>query len=138
MGAGDDPDHPNAEGGDLSVQDRRSIERHLVACSSCREHRSGLTPRLEALGVAAAALPAVPDAPSLWPELERRIAAYRSRDRSRKLKSRAAIGRGARLPSGNEPARSLWAIACSGRAGCGIIRPEGSRPPGRSRDPGDG
>jgi hypothetical protein len=115
MGAGDDPDDPSDEGGDLGVEDRRSIERHLGTCPVCREHRSGLSRAQEALGVAAAALPAVPDAPSLWPALERRIATHHARDGSRKSKSRGRGRDGASerertcaVLDGDRPLRSAW------------------------------
>ena len=41
MGAGDDLHDPDDDGGDLGIEDRRTIDRHLAACPGCREHRSG-------------------------------------------------------------------------------------------------
>jgi hypothetical protein len=78
MGDGNDPD----DGGDLSVQDRRTIEGHLRECPRCREHQAGLGRALEALAVTAGVPPMAPDEPSLWPSLERRIAAHRRGDDS--------------------------------------------------------
>jgi hypothetical protein len=92
-GVGDVAIEPDGEGDDLGVEERRSIERHLGSCASCREHRAGLAQALGALAVAAGALPVAPaGAPSLWPSLERRIAAHDSRTRSRN--SRVPIGTG--------------------------------------------
>jgi Putative zinc-finger len=82
----DGPTERNGEGGDLSPDDRRSIERHLGSCPACSEHRAGLERALEALGLAAGSLPAAPEAPSLWPALERRIAAHQARNRPRWLR----------------------------------------------------
>ncbi len=143
MGAGDDPDDPGDERGDLSVEDRRSIDRHLGTCPACRAHRSALARALGALGVAAAATPLLADAPSLWPALERRIASHHARDRSRKSRSRARDGATeqektcAALDS-DRPLRSAWmqdtlreglgAVGLGSLSGC----PTGTARPGRS------
>jgi anti-sigma factor RsiW len=113
MGASDDPDDPGDERGDLSVEDRRSIDRHLGTCPACRAHRSALARALDALGVAAAATPPLAEAPSLWPALERRIASQHARDHSRKSRSRARDGATEREPTcaaldGDRPLRSAW------------------------------
>jgi len=73
----------NGEGGDLSTEDRRSIDRHLEACPACRQYRVALEQALGALAHAAASLPILADAPSLWPLLERRIQADPARTGSR-------------------------------------------------------
>ena len=48
-GFGDGADDPSDDGGDLGVEDRRSIGRHLKGCPGCREHRSALSRSMEAL-----------------------------------------------------------------------------------------
>jgi hypothetical protein len=78
MGLGDGAADPGGDGDDLGAGDRRSIEAHLEACPPCREYRSGLARALEALDLAAVSPPLIPDASSLWPALERRIAARQS------------------------------------------------------------
>jgi hypothetical protein len=79
----EDPSEQNDEGSDLSTEERRSVSQHLRGCASCREHESALKQALEALA-AAAAVPRVPrDYPSLWPELERRIANHQNRNPNR-------------------------------------------------------
>jgi hypothetical protein len=62
------------EGRDLSGHDSRVIALHLAGCEACRGHRLNLETALAALAIAAAELPAAPEAPSLWPELSRRLA----------------------------------------------------------------
>ena len=113
MGAGDGPDDPGDDGGDLGVEDRRTIERHLAACPGCREHRSELAGALGALAVAAGALPVVPDAPSLWPALERRIAAHQA---SRRFER--APGSGSRPPGRARSGRSSTTNGRCNRPGC--------------------
>jgi hypothetical protein len=75
LGDGEAPDPPGDEAVDLGLEDRRAIERHLADCPGCRRHRSELAGAIGALAVAAGAVPVAPDAPSLWPSLERRITA---------------------------------------------------------------
>jgi hypothetical protein len=75
LGPGAEPDPPGDEAVDLGDEERRAIERHLAACPGCRRHRSELAGAIDALAVAAGSLPVATDAPSLWPALERRIAA---------------------------------------------------------------
>jgi hypothetical protein len=111
MGAGDDADDSRDEGGDLSVEDRRSIDRHLGGCPACRAHRSGMVRALEALGVTAGALPVDADAPSLWPSLERRIAAHHARDGSRTPpvhQTAAGRERSWAALDGERPLQSAW------------------------------
>src|SRR5206468_8655959 len=83
VGDGDGPTEPGDEGGDLSIEDRRSIDRHLDACPTCREHRIALEQALGALARAAAMLSVPPDTPSLWPTLEPRIEAHDARSDAR-------------------------------------------------------
>jgi len=108
----DDPTERNGEGGDLSTEDRRSIERHLRACPSCRQHRTALDQALGALAIAAAALPVPPDDRSLWPMLERRIETYQARTSSRWLRAVHGIAdRGIRawaVLDGERPLRLAW------------------------------
>jgi anti-sigma factor RsiW len=64
---------PLLAGDELRGTDLRRVERHLIGCSKCREHRISLDQTLKVLHMAAAQ-PLVPsDAPSLWPELARQI-----------------------------------------------------------------
>jgi Putative zinc-finger len=100
MGAGDGLHDPGDDEGDLDVEDRRAIERHLAWCSGCREHRSELAGALGALAATAGALIVVPDAPSLWPALERRIAAREVRGDTAKARKRGPA-------AGSGP---IWAI----------------------------
>jgi hypothetical protein len=77
VGAADQaPDDPAGDGGDLGAGDRRAMGRHLTGCPECRAHRSGLAGALGALAATACVPPIPPDLPSLWPALERRIAAH--------------------------------------------------------------
>jgi hypothetical protein len=95
MGVGDELQDPGDDGGDLGLEDRRTIDRHLAECPGCREHRSELAGALGALAAAAGALPVMPDAPSLWPALERRIAARRAcGDSTDARKREPAVGAG--------------------------------------------
>ena len=72
----------SGDGADLSAKDSRVIAQHLAECAACRQHRWDLEQALGALAVAAAHLPVIPEAPSLWPELERRIANLHASDRA--------------------------------------------------------
>jgi hypothetical protein len=101
MGPGGGLNEPGDDGGDLSVEDRRAMERHLGSCPACRERRSGLSRALEVLAATADSLPAVPDGPSLWPALERRIATQHSRDGSPRPRARESV-------AGTVP---TWALA---------------------------
>jgi hypothetical protein len=103
-----DPDG-DGDGGDLDAAERRAIERHLAACTACRAHRSGLSRAFEALGAAAAAVPAGPEGPSLWPSLERRIAAHVMAGASRPREQDAA-GRleGCAALDAERPLRTAW------------------------------
>jgi hypothetical protein len=68
------------DGRDLSARDSRVITQHLAECAACREDRLDLEQALGVLAVAAAQLPVIPEAPSLWPALERRIANPKASD----------------------------------------------------------
>jgi Putative zinc-finger len=70
----DVPAQAHGDGTDLTARERRQIERHLVDCARCRDHQMALGQALGTLAVAATQLPVLPEAPSLWPLLERRIA----------------------------------------------------------------
>lgn len=67
----------NEEGGELSALEHRRIERHVEQCDTCARHRFDLEGALGALVAAAAEVPVQADAPSLWPELNRRIQDFR-------------------------------------------------------------
>jgi hypothetical protein len=102
---------PGGAGDDLDTADRRSIEAHLAACPACREYRSGLARALEVLDLAAASPPVAPDASSLWPALERRIAARHSPEGSRTAcgpGSAAERGRNCSALDDDRPLRSAW------------------------------
>ena len=108
---GDDASDPSDNGGDLGVEDRRSIEWHLEGCPACRAHRAGLSRAMEALAVASGSLPVASDAPSLWLSLERRIAADHSRVGSRQPRAReTAAERQLACASLDDerPLRSAW------------------------------
>jgi hypothetical protein len=110
-GFGDGADDPSDDGGDLGVEDRRSIGRHLKGCAECRAHRSALSRSMEALAVASGSLPIAPDAPSLWASLERRIAAQHSHHRSEERPAQEpTAGRDLALASldGERPLQSAW------------------------------
>jgi Putative zinc-finger len=87
VGDSADRTEQNGEEGDLSASDRQAIERHLEDCASCRRYRTTLDQALGALAIAAAELPVEPQAPSLWPALERRIASHDARISSRWLRA---------------------------------------------------
>jgi hypothetical protein len=111
MGVGDGLHDPGDDGSDVGVEDRRAIERHLAGCAGCREHRSELAVALGALAANAGALPVVLDAPSLWPALERRIAARRARGDSVKARDRepvAGLGPIWAILDDERPLRSAW------------------------------
>jgi hypothetical protein len=108
----DDPTERNGEGGDLSTEDRRSIDGHLQACPSCRQHRTALDQALGALATVAASLPVPPDDRSLWPMLERRIETHKARTSSRWFRAvHGIVDRGLRawaVLDGERPLRLAW------------------------------
>jgi hypothetical protein len=71
--AGIDPANGRGDEAPLDPRDRARIARHLDDCAGCRQHRAGLLNAMSALAAASSAFPIEPDAPSLWPSLERRI-----------------------------------------------------------------
>src|SRR4051812_48799928 len=73
---------PLLAGGELTGPDRRAVERHLITCPGCRDHERSLSGALAALRGAAAATPS-PEAPSLWPALQRQIREERHAARTR-------------------------------------------------------
>jgi hypothetical protein len=77
----------NGEEGDLGAADRQAIERHLEDCALCRRYRTTLEQALGALAIAAAYMPVEPQAPSIWPALESRIANHDARMSSRWLRA---------------------------------------------------
>lgn len=64
---------PLLAGGELEVQERRSVERHLIGCPDCRARRDSSAEALVALHRLGEEAPPPIDAPSLWPELARQI-----------------------------------------------------------------
>lgn len=105
-------DDPDGTQGDWLASDRRSIEHHLATCSSCAAYRSSLTRALSALVAADDGLPAVAQAPSLWPALERRIAAHSdARGASRSAPSGYTSAQREAVCAGlddERPLRSAW------------------------------
>ena len=91
-GDGTGQSEAHGEGGDLSVRERRQIERHLASCSTCRHHAAGLEHALGALAVAANHLPFLVESPSLWPLLECRIASRRRKHCFARAKDGACLG----------------------------------------------
>lgn len=110
-GFGDGADDSSEDGGDLGIEDRRSIGRHLKGCPECRAHQSRLACSMEALAVAAGSLPIAPDVPSLWRSLEQRIAAHHSHDGSENRPGREATVVGEpdlSLLDAERPLQSAW------------------------------
>ena len=60
-------------GGELTGEDRRRAERHLIVCGDCRARLSSLRESLGALQIAAMSTAPSPEAPSLWPALARQM-----------------------------------------------------------------
>ena len=64
---------PLLAGGELGVEERRRVERHLIGCLGCRDRRAASTDALDALRAFAETAPAPADSPSLWPSLALQI-----------------------------------------------------------------
>ena len=64
---------PLLAGVELLGAERRRVERHLIGCAQCREHRHALGRALDVLHAAAAEPPTAAEAGSLWPALARQI-----------------------------------------------------------------
>jgi Putative zinc-finger len=64
---------PLLAGGDLGVEERRKVERHLIGCPGCRGRRDASAGALAALRLLGEESPSKVDAPSLWPALARQI-----------------------------------------------------------------
>jgi hypothetical protein len=112
QGVGDEQSEGVGEGRDLSAKDSRVITQHLAECASCRQHRLDLEHALGALAVAAAHLPLLQDTPSLWPELERRIANPNAAERGLGPEATKRAVRSFRSWSeldGDRPIRQAWA-----------------------------
>jgi len=71
------------ESGDVSAEDRRLLESHLVVCTPCRRHRDALEGALSLLDTVAAQPPVGRESVSVWPDLEARIRRHHERERSR-------------------------------------------------------
>jgi hypothetical protein len=67
------PRLPLLAGGELGVEERRKVERHLIGCPDCRARRDASTGALDALRLLGEESPSTVDAPSLWPSLARQI-----------------------------------------------------------------
>lgn len=101
VGAGDTPGDPDDDGADLGIEDRGAVAYHLADCPDCRAHRAELAGALDALAATADAVPVAPDPSSLWPALQRRIAAH--------------------PPVGADPAQDRGGEPAADRAGSGSI-----------------
>jgi hypothetical protein len=139
VGAGDGLRDSGDDRDELAVEDRRTIERHLAECSGCREHRVELAGAMGALAAVAGALPVATNPPSLWPVLERRIAAGRAHgDSARARKRDPALGAGPTWADLDDerPLQSAWLQdtlrEVAEAVGFGA-RPERSARPGRDR-----
>jgi len=78
---------PLLVGGDSLGLDRWLVQRHLLRCADCRRRQAALERGQAALNAAAAVDPIPePEAPPLWPEIQRRIAA------SKRPRARTAWG----------------------------------------------
>jgi hypothetical protein len=110
VGAGDDPTELGDEGGDLNVEDGRSLDRHLSSCPSCRRYQVALKQALSVLTGAAVVVP--PETPSLWPALEQQIAAHEARTTARCAPGVPAVVEGGLRAwadlDGDRPLRSAW------------------------------
>src|SRR4051812_3841037 len=67
------PRLPLLAGGELGVEERRRVERHLIGCPDCRDRRDASVEALAMLRGFAEESPARLDAPSLWPALSTQI-----------------------------------------------------------------
>jgi hypothetical protein len=94
-------------GGELGIDERRKVERHLIGCLDCKGHREASNDALSALRSFAEVAPARVDPPSLWPALSDQIR------QSRHVKP---------TPSWWEaPLPRAWAAACLAMALIGMI-----------------
>jgi Putative zinc-finger len=64
---------PLLAGGELAVEERRKVERHLIGCPDCQGRRDASAAALAALRRLGEELPSKADVPSLWPSLSRQI-----------------------------------------------------------------
>jgi anti-sigma factor RsiW len=64
---------PLLAGGELGVEERRKVERHLIGCPGCRVRRAASADALAALRGLGEESPSTVDVPSLWPALARQI-----------------------------------------------------------------
>ncbi len=64
---------PLLAGGELGMEERRRVERHLIGCLDCRGRRDASEGSLAVLRAFANQPPARAEAPSLWPALDRQI-----------------------------------------------------------------
>jgi anti-sigma factor RsiW len=67
------PRLPLLAGGELGVEERRKVERHLIGCPDCQGRRDSSAGALAALRRLGEESPSTVDAPSLWPSLARQI-----------------------------------------------------------------
>lgn len=65
---------PLLAGGDLAGDDRRRVERHIITCASCRQHREALDASVNLLRLSGdSAREDASPAPSLWPALQQHL-----------------------------------------------------------------
>jgi hypothetical protein len=123
------PRLPLLAGGELGVDDRRTVERHLIGCSGCRDRKAASTRALTALRSFAQEAPA-PAGPSIWPSLAAEI--RRSRHATPRPAWRDAVLNWLRAPLAPAiPFRPSLGLAFVAAAGLLLAYP-GAR--GRDRD----
>jgi anti-sigma factor RsiW len=97
---------PLLAGGELGIEERRRVERHLIGCPGCRDQRDASSDALTALRSFAEESPTLADAPSLWPALAVQI--------------RESRHVGSRLPWWEIPLTRPW-MAFSVVVGIGVV-----------------
>ncbi|MEW4566858.1 zf-HC2 domain-containing protein [Tautonia sp. JC769] len=97
---------PLLAGGDSLGLDRWVVDRHLVRCPECRHRLESLRASQRVLASEAIDDPIAADAPSLWPDLSRRLR------QARRPRARTAWG--------FEPHRA-WALPLAGGLAAGLL-----------------
>jgi hypothetical protein len=96
----------------LGIHDHHKIKQHLNICRTCRQHCTTLEHTTGLLASAAAELAIDPEAPSLWPILERRIEAQTHRTSPRWLRMVQNVGdrcaRAWMIVNGERPLHRAW------------------------------
>ncbi len=115
-----DSDGLAGEGGDVPAEDRARVDRHLVRCAPCRNHRASLERALANLRSAATEPWNGREDPSIWPELEAQIQYHRNKPRpvwqrfavvicpERLRLATISLGRGYERIRGEAPLQLAW------------------------------